>query len=125
MHLTIVLPGDSPRRCSINSHLTGTHKSYYVHLMMARDLIGFDLFTLKGDALDRAKAALRVARNQVRLAYDETPSWRLEAVLCDIEDQIDVHLSQIETALDADTADLEAGGEAAARRQAELPLRAA
>jgi hypothetical protein len=93
--------------------------------MMPGDLIGFDSFTLKGDALTRAKAALRVARHQVRLAYAAAESWRLESALSDIEDDIGVHLSSIDDAVDADAADLEAGGEAAALRQAELPLRAA
>ena len=92
---------------------------------MASDLIGFDLFTLKGDLLDRAKAALRVARQQVRLAYDATASWRVETVLSDIEDQIGVDISAIEGALDDDAADREASGEAYKLRQAELPLRAA
>jgi hypothetical protein len=92
---------------------------------VARDLIGFDLFTLKGDPLERAKAALRVARTQVRLAYDEAQSWRLETVLSDIEDALGVHLSQIANAVQDDADDLEASGEAAALRQAELPLRAA
>jgi hypothetical protein len=92
---------------------------------MASDLIGFDLFTLKGDPLDRAKAALRVARQQVRLAYDDTGSWRVETVLSDIEDQIGVDISAIEGALDDDAADREASGEPYKVRQAELPLRAA
>ena len=93
---------------------------------MASDLIGFDLFTLKGDPLDRAKAALRVARQQVRLAIAETgDSWRLETVLADIEDQIGVHISAIEGAVDDDAAELEASGEGYNLRQAELPLRAA
>ena len=92
---------------------------------MASDLIGFDLFTLKGDPLDRAKAALRVARQQVRLAYDDTASWRVETVLSDIEDQIGADISAIEGALDDDAADREASGEAYKLRQAELPLRAA
>ena len=92
---------------------------------MASDLIGFDLFTLKGDPLDRAKAALRVARQQVQLAYDDTASWRVETVLSDIEDQIGVDISAIEGALDDDAADREASGEAYKLRQAELPLRAA
>ena len=92
---------------------------------MASDLIGFDLFTLKGNPLDRAKAALRVARQQVRLAYDDTASWRVETVLSDIEDQIGVDISAIEGALDDDAADKEASGEAYKLRQAELPLRAA
>ena len=92
---------------------------------MASDLIGFDLFTLKGDPLDRAKAALRVARQQVRLAYDATASWRVETVLSDIEDHIGMDISSIEGALDDDAADREASGEAYKVRQAELPLRAA
>jgi hypothetical protein len=92
---------------------------------MASDLIGFDIFTLKGDPLSRAMAALRVARQQVRLAYADTDSWRVETVLSDIEDDLGVHLSKIEDAVDDDAADLEASGEAAALRQAELPLRAA
>ncbi len=92
---------------------------------MASDLIGFDLFTLKGDPLERAKAALRVARNQVRLAYDETPSWRIETVLADIEEAIELHLGMISDAVEDDHADCEASGDAEALRQAELPLRAA
>jgi hypothetical protein len=92
---------------------------------MARDLIGFDQFTLKGDAVARAKAALRIARNQVRAAYEETESWRLETVLSEIEDAIGVHLSAIADAADADAADHDASGDAATVRQAELPLRAA
>ena len=92
---------------------------------MASDLLGFENFTLKGDALSRAKAALRVARHQVRLAYGDTDSWRLEAVLSDIEDEIGVHLSQIQQAVDDDAADAEESGEAASLRQAWLPLRVA
>ena len=92
---------------------------------MAGDLIGFDNFTLKGDPVSRAVAALRIARQQVRSAYDETTSSRLEAVLSDIEDEIGGHISQIANAMDDDAADLEASGEAAAVRQRELPLRAA
>jgi hypothetical protein len=92
---------------------------------MASDLIGFDTFTLKGDPLSRAMAALRVARQQVRLAYDDTKSWRLEMALSDIEDDLSVHLSVINDAVDDDAADEEASGEAQARRQAWLPLRAA
>ena len=92
---------------------------------MASDLIGFDSFTLRGDPVTRAKAALRVARQQVRLAYDDTKSWRLESVLSDIEDEIGVQLGEIEDAVDADAAAVEESGEGAARRQAWLPLRAA
>jgi hypothetical protein len=92
---------------------------------MASDLFGFESFTLKGDPLSRAKAALRVARHQVRVAYGETESWRLEAVLSDIEDELGVHLSQIQEAVDDDAADAEESGEAASRRQAWLPLRVA
>lgn len=92
---------------------------------MASDLIGFDNFTLKGDPLSRAKAALRVARHQVRLAYGDTDSWRLEAVLSDIEDEIGIHLSRIEDAVDDDAAEEEESGEAALLRQAWLPLKVA
>jgi hypothetical protein len=92
---------------------------------MASDLIGFDSFTLKGDPLSRAIAALRVARLQVRLAVADTESWRLETVLSSIEDELGVHLANIRDAADDDAADAEASGEAAARRQAELPLRVA
>jgi hypothetical protein len=93
--------------------------------MMASDLIGFDTFTLKGDPLSRALAALRVARHQVRLAYGDTDSWRLETVLSEIDDDLGVHLSTIENAVDDDAAEAEETGEADARRQAWLPLRAA
>ena len=89
---------------------------------MATDLIGFDNFTLKGDPLSRAMAALRVARQQVRFAYDDTTSWRLEAALSEIEDEISEHLGKIRSAVDDDAADAEASGEADARRQAWLPL---
>ena len=92
---------------------------------MASNLAGFDLFTLKGDPLDRAKAALRVARQQVRLANAAADGWQLETVLADIEDQIGVHISAIEGAVDDDAAELEASGKAYRLRQAELPLRAA
>jgi hypothetical protein len=92
---------------------------------MASDLIGFDVFTLKGDPLSRAIAALRVARNQVQLAIDDTGSWRLEAALSDIEDEIAVCLSRIRDAVDDDATDAEENGDAASRRQAWLPLRAA
>jgi hypothetical protein len=92
---------------------------------MASDLFGFENFTLKGDPLSRAKAALRVARHQVRLAYADAESWRLEAVLSDIEDEIGVHLTQIREAVDDDAADAEESGEAASLRQAWLPLRVA
>jgi hypothetical protein len=92
---------------------------------MATDLIGFDNFTLKGDPLSRAIAALRVARLQVRLAIADTQSQRLEAALSDIEDEIGVHLAAIADAVDNDAAEAEESGEASARRQAELPLRVA
>jgi hypothetical protein len=92
--------------------------------MTAGDLIGFDCYTLKGDAVARAKAALRVALHQVRLAYAQAESWRLEGALSDIEEDIGVHLSEIDDALDADAAEREYSGEAAAQRQAWLPLRA-
>jgi hypothetical protein len=92
---------------------------------MASDLFGFDTFTLKGDPLSRAMAALHVAQHQVRLAYGETDSWRVETVLAEIDDELGVHLSRIESAIDDDGAEAEASGEAAARRQAWLPLRAA
>jgi hypothetical protein len=59
------------------------------------------------------------------LAYGDTESWRLEAVLSDIEDEIGVHLSQIQQAVDDDAADAEESGEAASLRQAWLPLRVA
>jgi hypothetical protein len=92
---------------------------------MASDLIGFDLFTLKGDPVSRAVAALRVARQQVRLAYSDTESRRLEAVLSAIEDEISDHLGRIANAMDDDAADQQTSGDAIALRQAELPLRAA
>jgi hypothetical protein len=92
---------------------------------MATDLIGFENFTLKGDPLSRAIAALRVARLQVRLAIADTQSWRVEAALSDIEDEIGVHLATIADAVDNDGAEAEETGEAEARRQAELPLRVA
>lgn len=93
--------------------------------MAPRDLIGFDTITLKGDSLTRAIAALRVARQQVRLAIADVESWRLEAALSEIEDEIGVHLGKIDDAVEADAAEREESGEAAARRQAWLPLRAA
>jgi hypothetical protein len=89
------------------------------------DLFGYETVTLKGDPLDRARAALRIARHQVRLANADTQSWRLEGVLSDIDDEIGGHLSQIADALDDDAAEMEASGEAHKLRQAELPLRAA
>jgi hypothetical protein len=107
-----------------NSPADGESGPHYFPTM-ASDLIGFDSFTLRGDPVTRAKAALRVARHQVRLAYDDTKSWRLESVLSDIEDEIGVQLNEIEDAVDADAAAVEESGEGAARRQAWLPLRAA
>ncbi|MEA2769985.1 MAG: hypothetical protein QOD93_2947 [Acetobacteraceae bacterium] len=92
---------------------------------MASHLIGFDLFTLKGDPVSRAVAVLRIARQQVRLAYGDTESWRLEAVLSAIEDEIGGCLGRIANAMDSDAADQQASGKATAQRQAELPLRAA
>jgi hypothetical protein len=94
-------------------------------MAFAKDLFGFDTVTLKGDRLDRAKAALRVARLHARLAYADTNSWRVEDALSDIEDEIGGHISQIEDAVTADADDLEASGEAQRLRQAELPLWAA
>jgi hypothetical protein len=91
----------------------------------AADLFGFDTVTLKGDPLDRAKAALRIARLHIRLAYANTDSWRLEAVLSEIEDEIGVYLRRIDDAVTDDWDDLEASGEAQRLRQAELPLRVA
>jgi hypothetical protein len=92
---------------------------------MVQDLIGFENFTLKGDSLSRAVAALRVARNQVRLAIAETESWRVEAVLSEIEDNLTVDLRRVEAALDDDAAEMTQTGEASARLQARLPLKAA
>jgi len=92
---------------------------------MVADLIGFDCVTLKGDSLARAKAALRIARQQVRLACAETPSRRLEDVLTEIDDEIGVQLSRIGDAVEADLADSEASGETEKLRQAWLPLRVA
>lgn len=89
------------------------------------DLFGFDTVTLKGDPLDRAKAALRVARLHVQLAFADTDSWRLEDVLSEIEDEIGVHISRIDDAVTDDADDLETSGEAQRLRQAELPLRVA
>ena len=91
----------------------------------AADLFGFDTVTLKGDPLNRAKAALRIARLHVRLAYADTNSWRVEDALSEIEDELSVHISRIEDAVTADADDLEASGEAQRLRQAELPLWAA
>jgi hypothetical protein len=93
--------------------------------MATLDLIGFDTITLKGDPLTRAIAALRVARQHVRLASADAESWRLEAALSEIEDELGVQLARIDDAVEADAAELEETGEAAARRQAWLPLRAA
>jgi hypothetical protein len=94
-------------------------------LPMTSDLIGFDSFTLKGDPLSRAVAALRVARLQVRAANTAQNTWRLEEVLSEIEDGLSDHLASIENAVDEDAIEAEESGEAAERRQAELPLRVA
>jgi hypothetical protein len=91
----------------------------------AEDLVGFDTVTLKGNPLDRAKAALRIARLHVRLANADTDSWRLEMALSEIEDEIGDHLRRIDDAVTDDLDDLEASGEAQRMRQAELPLRVA
>jgi hypothetical protein len=90
----------------------------------AADLFEFDTVTLMGNPLQRAKAALRVARHQVRLAYGDTKSPRLESVLEDIEDDIGVHLKQIDDAVEDDADDTAESTEWWALRQAELPLRA-
>ncbi len=92
---------------------------------MAGDLVGFDTFTLKGDSLSRAMAALRVARHQVRLALADTRSNRLVPVLCDADDEITLRLCRIEDALDDDAAEAAEARETDRQRQAELPLRAA
>jgi hypothetical protein len=89
----------------------------------ATDLFGFDTVTLLGDPLERAKAALRVARHQVRLAYGDTQSPRLETVLEGIEDDIGSQLRLIENAVDDDADELAETPEWWALRQAELPLR--
>ena len=91
----------------------------------AQDLIGFDTVTLTGDPVRRAIAALRVAQLQVRLTVQDTASWRMEAALSQIEDEIAAHIAQIQSASDDDRADAEATGEAQSARQAWLPLRAA
>ena len=70
-------------------------------------------------------AALRVARQQVRLAVAETRSNHLVPVLCDADDEITLRLCRIEDALDDDVAEAAEARETGARRQAELPLRAA
>jgi hypothetical protein len=91
--------------------------------MKTADLIGFDNITLKGDPLSRAKAALRIARQQVRLASADTDSWRLEAVLASIEDDLGVHLHKIDNAQEDDAAALVESDPVLL--QAWLPLRAA
>jgi hypothetical protein len=90
----------------------------------AADLFDFDTVTLMGNPLQRAKAALRVARHQVRLAYGDTKSSRLESVLEDIEDDLGAHLQQIDDAVEDDADDIAESTEWWALRQAELPLRA-
>ena len=90
----------------------------------ASDLFGFDTVTLLGDPLERAKAALRVARHQVRLAYGATQSPRLETVLKDIEDTLGAALAQIDDAVQDDADDYRETAEWWALRQAELLLRA-
>jgi hypothetical protein len=92
---------------------------------MTSDLIGFDLFTLKGDPLERAMAALRVARLHVQLAYASTDSVRLEEVLSDIEEEVRGGLKSIENAIEDDADDFYASPEWVRDRQAELPLRVA
>ena len=87
--------------------------------MTTAALTSFDNITLKGDLLSRAKAALRLARQQVRLASADTDSWRLEEVLAGIG----VHLHKIENAQEDDAAALVEGDPAPL--QAWLPLRAA
>jgi hypothetical protein len=94
-------------------------------MAFAADLFGFDTVTLKGDPLDRAKAALRVARLHVRLAYADTNNRRMEDVLSEIEDEICLHISRIDGAVMDGADDLEASGEAQRLRQAELPLQVA
>jgi hypothetical protein len=90
----------------------------------ASDLFGFDTVTLLGNPLERAVAALRVARHQVRLAQGDTKSARLEGVLEDIEDDLGAHLKRIDDALEDDADDFADSAEWWALRQAELPLRA-
>jgi hypothetical protein len=90
----------------------------------AADLFDFDTVTLMGDPLQRAKAALRVARHQVRLACGDTKSARLESVLEDVEDDIGAHLKRIDDAVEDDADEFAESTEWWALRQAELPLRA-
>jgi hypothetical protein len=90
----------------------------------AADLFGFDTVTLLGNPLERAKAALRIARHQVRLAYGNTQSSRLETVLEAIEDDLGGHLAQIDDAAQDDADDFAETAEWWALQQAELPLRA-
>lgn len=90
----------------------------------ASDLFGFDTVTLLGDPLERAKAALRIARHQVRLAYGDTQSPRLETVLEDIEDNLGAGLVQIDDAVQDDADEYADTAEWWALRQAELPLKA-
>ncbi len=92
---------------------------------MASDLIGFDIFTLRGDPVRRTIAALKVARDQVRLALQDTSSWRMEAALADIEDEIADQLALITKAADDDAADVETNRGLETTRQAWLPLKAA
>ncbi len=90
----------------------------------ASDLFGFDTVTLLGDPLTRAKAALRIARHQIRLAYGATGSPRMEMVLEDVEDNLGAALVQIDDAMQDDADDFAETAESWASRQAELPLRA-
>jgi hypothetical protein len=100
------------------------HDISFLTMTAAADLFGFDTVTLLGDPLARAKAALRVARHQVRLAYGASGSSRLETVLEDIEDDIGAHLVRIDDAVQDDADDAADTAEWWTQRQAELPLRA-
>lgn len=89
---------------------------------MARDLMGFDTITLRGDPVSRAMAALSVARYQVRSARYMV-SCRLEAILSEIDSAMAVHLRRLEDEIEDDAADAEVSVDDSANRQAWLHLR--
>jgi hypothetical protein len=85
---------------------------------------GFGLATPKGDPLHLASAALRVARHQVQLPIDDTKKGQIEGVLFSMLDDVGVYTSKVTGTMDYSSASGESG-EATARWQAWLPLRAA
>jgi hypothetical protein len=76
-----------------------------------------DTFTLSGEPVSRARQALEIARQQLKVAWGHG-DWRLEDALADGEEAIADQLARIDAALADAEADAEESGEAERQRRA-------